>query len=61
MTLSVMKLSDILPKRTALELIRYFSQFSRAERLKVKFVVMDLSSTFPQGHQSDVSWCNNYW
>ena len=37
---------DILPKRTALELIRYFSQFSRAERLKVKFVVMDLSSLF---------------
>ena len=37
---------DILPKRTALELIRYFSQFSRAERLKVKFVVMDLSPLF---------------
>ena len=27
-------------------MIRYFSQFSRAERLKVKFVVMDLSSLF---------------
>ena len=37
---------DISPKRTTLELIRYFSQFPRAERLKVKFVAMDLSPLF---------------
>lgn len=40
------KILDILPKRTTLELIRYFSQFPRRERLKVKFVVMDLSLLF---------------
>ena len=37
---------DILPKRTVEEMLRYFSQFSRKERMKVKFVVMDLSMLF---------------
>ena len=37
---------DILPKRTTAEIIRYFSQYSREERMKVKFVVMDLSLLF---------------
>lgn len=37
---------DILPKRTVEEMLRYFSQFPRKERMKVKFVVMDLSMLF---------------
>ncbi len=37
---------DILPKRNTVEMIRYFSQFSRKERMNVKFVVMDLSLLF---------------
>lgn len=37
---------DILPKRTTEAMLLYFCQFPRKERLKVKFVVMDLSSLF---------------
>ena len=37
---------DILPKRNTAEIIHYFSQFPREERMKVKFVVMDLSLLF---------------
>ncbi|OBZ32401.1 ISL3 family transposase, partial [Megasphaera sp. DISK 18] len=37
---------DILPNRNTLEMIHYFSRFPRKERMKVKFVVMDLSPLF---------------
>ena len=37
---------DILPSRNTEQLIQYFMRFSRRERLKVKIVVMDLSSLF---------------
>ncbi len=37
---------DILPNRNGMEMIHYFSRFPRKERMKVKFVVMDLSSLF---------------
>ena len=37
---------DILPKRNAEEMLLYFCQFPREERMKVKFVVMDLSMLF---------------
>lgn len=37
---------DILPNRNTLEIIHYFSRFPRKERMKVKFVVMDLSPLF---------------
>ena len=37
---------DILPKRTANEMLLYFSRFPRKERMKVKYVVMDLSLLF---------------
>ena len=37
---------DILPSRKAAELIRYFMKFPRKQRLKVKYVVMDMSSLF---------------
>ena len=37
---------DILPNRNTLEMIHYFSRFPRKERMKVKFVVMDLSALF---------------
>ena len=38
--------SEVLPKRNTLALIQYFMQYSRKERLKVKFIVMDLSKLF---------------
>lgn len=37
---------DILPKRNTLALIQYFMQYPRRQRLKVKFIVMDLSKLF---------------
>ena len=37
---------DILPSRKAADLIRYFMRFPRKQRLKVKYVVMDMSSLF---------------
>ena len=37
---------DILPNRKSADLIRYFLKYSRKERLKVKYVVMDMSSLF---------------
>ena len=37
---------DILPSRKASELIRYFMRFPRKQRMKVKYVVMDMSSLF---------------
>lgn len=37
---------DILPRRDTTALIQYFMQFSRKQRLNVKFVVMDLSMLF---------------
>ena len=40
------KVLDILPSRKASELIRYFLRFPRKQRLKVKYVVMDMSSLF---------------
>lgn len=40
------KILDILPNRKSSDLIRYFMQFPRKERLKVKVVVMDMSSLF---------------
>lgn len=41
-----MKVLDILPNRKLSDLISYFLKFSRKERLKVKYVVMDMSSLF---------------
>ena len=40
------KVLDILPSRKASELIRYFLRFPRKQRMKVKYVVMDMSSLF---------------
>jgi transposase len=40
------KLLDILPSRKAEDLYDYFTSFPMEERLKVKYVVMDLSSLF---------------
>ena len=40
------KVLDILPSRRKQSLIQYFSSFSKAERRKVKFVVMDMSHLF---------------
>ena len=37
---------DILPNRKASQLIKYFMRFPRKQRLKVKYVVMDMSSLF---------------
>ena len=37
---------DILPNRKSGDLIGYFLRFPRKERLKVKYVVMDMSSLF---------------
>ena len=37
---------DILPNRKSAVLIRYFLKFPRKQRLKVKYVVMDMSSLF---------------
>ena len=37
---------DILPNRKSADLVRYFLKYPRKERLKVKFVVMDMSSLF---------------
>lgn len=37
---------DILPNRKSSDLITYFLKFSRNERLKVKYVVIDMSSLF---------------
>jgi Transposase and inactivated derivatives len=37
---------DILPNRKSADLIRYFLKFPRKQRLKVKYVVMDMSSLF---------------
>ena len=37
---------DILPNRKNTDLVKYFLKFTREERLKVKYVVMDMSSLF---------------
>ena len=37
---------DILPNRKSSDLIRYFLKFPRKQRLKVKYIVMDMSSLF---------------
>lgn len=37
---------DILPNRKSADLIRYFLKYPRKERLKVKYIVMDMSSLF---------------
>ena len=37
---------DILPNRKSADLIRYFLKYPRKERLRVKYVVMDMSSLF---------------
>ena len=37
---------DVLPSRKAAELIRYFLKFPRKQRMKVRYVVMDMSSLF---------------
>lgn len=37
---------DILPSRKASDLVRYFMKFPRKERLKVRYVIMDMSSLF---------------
>ena len=37
---------DILPSRKSADLMRYFLKYPRQERLKVKYVVMDMSSLF---------------
>lgn len=37
---------DILPKRDTTALLRYFSQFSHAQRKEVKYITMDLSKQF---------------
>ena len=37
---------DILPNRKSADIIRYFLEYPRKERLKVKYVVMDMSSLF---------------
>ena len=37
---------DILPNRKNADLVKYFFKFPREERLKVKYVVMDMSSLF---------------
>jgi len=37
---------DILPSRKAAELIKYFMKFPRKQRMKVNYVVMDMSSLF---------------
>ena len=37
---------DILPNRKSADLIRFFLKFPRKQRLKVKYVVMDMSSLF---------------
>lgn len=37
---------DILPNRKAADLIKHFMRFPRKERLKVEYVVMDMSSLF---------------
>ena len=37
---------DILPNRKSADIIRYFLKYPRKERLKVKYVVMDMSSLF---------------
>ena len=40
------KVLDILPTRTADDLYQYFTSYSLEERLKVKYIVMDLSTLF---------------
>ena len=37
---------DILPNRKSADLIRYFLKFPRKERLKVQYVIMDMSNLF---------------
>ncbi len=37
---------DVLPSRKSADLLKYFLKFSRKERLRVKYVVMDMSSLF---------------
>lgn len=37
---------DILPNRKAADLINYFNKFQREDRLKVQYVVIDMSSLF---------------
>lgn len=39
---------DILPNRNSTELTTYFLQFSRAQRQRVRWIVMDMSSLFYQ-------------
>ena len=40
------KVLDILPTRTSEDLYQYFTSYSMEERLKVKYIVMDLSTLF---------------
>ena len=40
------RIIDILPNRKSADLVRYFLKYPRKERLKVKYVVMDMSSLF---------------
>lgn len=51
---------DILPKRNTAEMIRYFSQFFRTERINVKFVVMGLFLLFSQNRQDYVPVCRHH-
>ena len=39
-------LIDILPGRTFYELISFFMKFSRKQRLKVKYLVMDMNASY---------------
>ena len=40
------QLIDILPSRTLHELISFFMKFSRKQRLKVKYLVMDMNASY---------------
>jgi transposase len=40
------KLLDVLPRRDAESIIRYFTRFPREERKRVRYVVMDMSNLF---------------
>lgn len=40
------KIIDILPDRRLFSLIKYFLKYSRKERLKVKFLVMDMNANY---------------
>lgn len=39
-------IKDILPSRKTADLVKYFMKFPRKQRLKVKYVVMDMSKLF---------------